>query len=67
MRGVVQETGESRVRRCVSRLPGVSCNYRVVCAGGAGLATQALLGAEGIACLFTVTTAELKVNLNLDP
>ena len=36
-------------------------------AGGAGLSTKALLGAEGIACLFSVTTAELKVNLNLDP
>lgn len=58
----------------MSRLPGVSCSHHMVCghtsglcAGGTSLATQALLGAEGIACLFTATTAELKVNLNLDP
>ena len=38
-----------------------------LCAGSVALPVQTLLDAVGIVCLFTVTTAELKVNLNLDP
>lgn len=70
-----QETGNQGLG-CVSRLPGVGCSHpRGVRRTYIGLTLcrerwprhTGSAGAEGSACLSVATTAELKVNLNLDP
>lgn len=68
-----QETGESGSRVCIAiagcwlQPPrGVRTYIGPVCRGRWPRHTGSA-GAEGSACLSVATTAELKVNLNLDP